>query len=147
MIKILVVVDMQNDFIDGVLGTPEAQAIVPKVVDKIKNYPDKENTLLLFTKDTHYANYMDTLEGKNLPVPHCIENTNGWSINKSIASETMNPDFLGYSSSKIIKSRIYKNTFGSDDLRDFFMKHKDEIGEVEFVGLCTDICVISNDKH
>ena len=74
MRKVLVVVDMQNDFIDGVLGTPEAQAIVPNVVEKIKNV-DKENTLILFTKDTHYDDYLETLEGKILPVPHCIEIT------------------------------------------------------------------------
>ena len=142
--KVLVIVDMQNDFIDGVLGSPEAKAIVSNVVDKIRNYEDKENTLLLFTKDTHYADYLDTLEGKYLPVPHCIENTPGWSINKAIASEAMNPEFLGYSSSKIINSRVYKNTFGSDDLRELLEKEKDNIEEVELFGLCTSICVLSN---
>lgn len=142
--KVLVLVDYQNDFIDGALGTPEAQAIVPKVVDKLNNYEDKRNTLVLFTKDTHYGNYMDTLEGKMLPVPHCIEGTPGWSINREIKNAVKNNRFLSYSSTEIIKSRVYKNTFGSDVLQKLFINHKNEIEEVEFCGLCTDICVISN---
>ena len=143
--KIMCLIDLQNDFIDGSLGTPEAQAIVPKVVEKINNYEDKENTLILFTKDTHYSDYLDTLEGKMLPVPHCIEGTDGWCINKEIASAVIgNPDFLMYSSGKIKDSRILKNTFGSDVLEDFLVEHKDEIKEIEFCGLCTSICVLSN---
>ena len=142
--KILVLVDLQNDFIDGSLGSPEAQAIVPRVVEKLNNI-DKENTLVLFTKDTHQNNYLNTFEGKMLPVEHCIENTHGWSINKQISSTMKNMDgILRYSSPTIKNSRVYKNTFGSTDLMHFFEKHKDEIEEVEFVGLCTDICVISN---
>lgn len=142
--KIIVCVDLQNDFIDGSLGTQEAQAIVPKVVEKLKNI-DKENTLVLFTKDTHQKDYLETFEGKLLQVEHCIENTAGWSINKEISSVIDHMDgALTYSSATIKHSRIYKNTFGSDDLRDFFNKHKDEIDEVEFCGLCTDICVVSN---
>ena len=78
--KILVVVDMQNDFIDGVLGTPEAQAIVPKVVEKIKTF----DGAVFLTQDTHFENYLDTLEGKNLPVPHCIFDTDGWELNPLI---------------------------------------------------------------
>jgi len=140
----LVIVDMQNDFIDGSLGSPEAQAIVPRVVEKLNNI-DMTDTLVLFTKDTHYDDYLDTFEGKMLPVKHCIENTPGWSINKEISSVVDNREgALTYSSKTIKHSRIYKNTFGSDDLRDFFVKHKDEIDEIEFAGLCTDICVISN---
>lgn len=142
--KILVLVDLQNDFINGSLGTSEAQSIVPKVVEKLENYPDKSNTLIIFTKDTHYADYMDTLEGKYLPVEHCIENTSGWSINKEISRAAKNKGFLTYSSSMIINSRIYKGTFGSDVLRDFLLNHSDDIEEIEFIGLCTDICVISN---
>lgn len=142
--KCLILVDLQKDFIDGALGSPEAQAIVPRVVDKINNYSDKNNTLVLFTKDTHYDNYMDTLEGSYLPIPHCIENTPGWSINKEISKAVKKHGFLSYSSDKIINSRVYKNTFGSDDLKAFFEKFKDDIEEIEFVGLCTDICVISN---
>lgn len=142
--KILTIVDMQRDFIDGSLGTPEAQVIVPRVVEKLKN-TDLSNTLVLFTKDTHYDDYLETFEGKNLPVKHCIENTPGWCIHKEISNIVDNtPGALYYSSAKIKHSRVYKNTFGSDDLRDFFIKHKDEIDEIEFLGLCTDICVISN---
>lgn len=142
--KILVLIDLQKDFIDGALGSPEAQAIVPRVVEKINNYDNKSNVLVLYTKDTHYDNYMDTLEGSYLPIPHCIENTPGWSINKEITNAVEKNRFLSYSSDKIIKSRVYKNTFASDDLRKFFERFKDDIEEVEFCGLCTDVCVISN---
>lgn len=142
--KVLVCVDLQNDFIDGSLGTPEAQAIVPKVVDKINNYPNQNNTLILFTKDTHRHDYLDTLEGAILPITHCIENTHGWSINREIKDSLKGKRFLTYSSDKIIKSRIYKNTFGSDDLREFLIEKANFIDEIEFIGLCTDVCVISN---
>ena len=142
--KILCLIDLQNDFIDGSLGSAEAHAIVPRVVEKLNNI-DMTDTLVLFTKDTHYDDYLDTFEGKRLPVKHCIENTPGWSINKEISSVADNMEgALVYSSKTIKHSRIYKNTFGSDDLRDFFVKHKDEIDEVEFCGLCTSICVLSN---
>ena len=144
IMKILVLVDLQKDFIDGALGTPEAQAIVPNVVRKLEN-TNMEEVLVLFTKDTHYENYLDTLEGQLLPVKHCIENTPGWCINKEISSVVEGTyGRLIYSSDKIINSRIYKNTFGSDDLRDFLIEHKDDIEEIEFVGLCTSICVLSN---
>ena len=142
--KLSIYVDLQNDFIDGALGTPEAQAIVPRVVEKLKN-TNMRDTLVLFTKDTHGNDYLDTLEGKMLPVPHCIENTPGWSINKEISSVAdYTPGKLVCSTDKIKKSRIYKNTFGSDDLREFLVEHKDDIEEIEFCGLCTDICVVSN---
>lgn len=142
--KVLIAIDCQNDFIDGALGSEEAKAIVPRIVEKLNNYEDKGNTLVLFTKDTHYDTYLDTLEGKMLPVPHCIENTPGWSINKNIECAVRFNRFLTYSSDKIISSRVYKNTFGSDDLRDFLLKFKDKIEEVEIIGLVTDICVVSN---
>ena len=142
--KVLVIVDMQNDFIDGALGSKEAQEIVPRVVEKLNDHSDKSDTLVLFTKDTHYDDYIDTFEGKYLPVPHCIENTPGWSINREIKDAVRANRFLTYSSVDIIKSRIYKNTFGSDVLEAFLKKHKDSIEEIEFIGLCTDICVISN---
>lgn len=142
--KVLIGIDLQGDFIDGSLGTTEAQAIVSRIVDKINNYPEKNNTLLLFTKDTHYDDYLDTLEGTILPIEHCIVNTPGWSINKEISAAAKHPDFLKYSSKKIINSRIYKETFGSKDLMELLEKNKEYIEEVEFFGLCTDICVISN---
>lgn len=144
MKKILVVVDMQVDFIDGALGSAEAQAIVPNVVEKLKNI-DKSNTLVLFTKDTHYDDYFETLEGKMLPVNHCIENTPGWCINKEISSVVDRGEgYMHYGSETIINSRIYKFTFGSDVLQDFLYEHQEDIEEIEFCGVCTDICVVSN---
>lgn len=144
--KVLVVVDMQNDFIDGSLGTPEAKAIVPKVVEKIRNVD--RDTLVLLTKDTHGPDYLETLEGKILPVEHCIEGTPGWSINNDIShAADYEPRGMRYSDKKIIKSRIIKHTFGSDRLGKLLNdlnSYKDKITEVEFVGVCTDICVISN---
>ncbi len=126
MAKILIVVDMQNDFIDGALGTEEAVAIVPYVKDVVKNFDGK----VLFTRDTHFDNYMETQEGKNLPVPHCIKGTDGWQIHAELeALRKTEP--------------IDKLTFGSKDLADV-LKQEEEIEEITFVGLCTDICVISN---
>ena len=124
--KILIVVDMQNDFIDGALGTPEAEQIVPYVKERIQNFDGK----VLFTRDTHFANYMDTQEGKNLPVPHCIKGTLGWQIHPELdALRTTDP--------------IDKLTFGSADLPKILAK-EENIEEITFIGLCTDICVISN---
>ena len=129
MQNILVVVDIQNDFIDGALGTKEAVAIVPKVEEKIKNF----DGTVLFTRDTHEANYMETQEGKNLPVAHCIRGTDGWQIRKEL-------DVLRKT------EPIDKVTFGSTDLgaRLVKMNTEEEIKSITFVGLCTDICVISN---
>lgn len=144
MKKVLVLVDVQNDFIDGSLGTAEAQAVVPKIVEKINNHEDKGNTIILFTKDTHYDWYEQTFEGKRLPVRHCIENTPGWSINREIESAVRNNRFLTYSSGEIINSRVYKHTFGSKTLQDWLVHISPIVDEIEFIGLCTDICVISN---
>lgn len=124
--KILVVVDMQNDFIDGALGTPEAASIVPYVREVIESFDGK----VLFTRDTHFADYMDTQEGKNLPVPHCIKDTDGWRIRKELDALRKTP-------------AIDKITFGSKDLVDI-LKGEPSIESITFVGLCTDICVISN---
>ena len=129
MKHILIVVDMQNDFIDGALGTKEAVAIVPKVEDKIRNFGGE----VFFTRDTHETWYLETQEGKNLPVPHCIRGTEGWQIRKELdALRKTEP--------------IDKETFGSTDLAaDLLALHEDEeIGSITLVGLCTDICVISN---
>lgn len=142
--KLLICIDMQQDFIDGVLGTSEAKAIVPNIVNKLNNCSEKSKTLVLFTKDTHGNDYLDTLEGTILPIPHCIENTPGWSINKDIERAVKSNRFLTYSSDKIINSRVYKNTFGSDDLEEFLVQYKDIIESVEFVGLVTDCCVLAN---
>ena len=129
MQDILVVVDMQNDFIDGALGTKEAVAIVPKVEEKIRNF----NGTVLFTRDTHENWYLETQEGKKLPVPHCIRDTEGWQIRREL-------DILRKT------EPVDKETFGSTDLADDLvaMNIDDEIKSITFVGLCTDICVISN---
>ena len=126
---ILVVIDMQNDFIDGALGTPEAEAIVPNVVDKIKNF----NGLVLATRDTHSGDYLQTQEGRMLPVEHCIRGTDGWEIRDEIA--------------ELLESApIDKPTFGSETLGKVLKEfHKSQtIHSITLVGLCTDICVISN---
>ena len=127
--KLLIVIDMQNDFIDGALGTAEAAAIVPKVIAKIKGF----DGTVLATQDTHYENYLTTQEGKNLPVPHCIVNTEGWQIRKEIAD-------------LISTEPIIKETFGSSRLPERIRTLSDQeaIESITLVGLCTDICVISN---
>ena len=129
MKKVLVVVDMQNDFIDGALGTKEAVAIVPAVKAKIENF----DGVVLFTRDTHFDNYMETQEGKNLPVPHCIIDTYGWQIREEL--DTLRTT-----------EAINKLTFGSDELPMRLKKINEEEGieSITFIGLCTDICVISN---
>lgn len=129
MQDILIVVDMQNDFIDGALGTAEAVAIVPKAAEKIRNF----SGTVLFTRDTHEENYMDTQEGRNLPVLHCIRNTKGWEICEEL--EALRKEVP-----------VDKVTFGSADLGIKLkgMNEKDTIQSITLIGLCTDICVISN---
>ena len=133
MKKILIVVDMQNDFIDGSLGTPEAEAIVDNVVAKINTYT---KDCVYATRDTHQDDYLMTQEGENLPVVHCIEGTHGWEINDKVK------EALG---SAVVMN---KPTFGSMQLADMmvmeFMGHEMSECEIELVGLCTDICVVSN---
>ena len=124
--KLLIVVDMQNDFIDGALGTPEALAIVPHVKERIEHFDGK----VIFTRDTHFENYMDTQEGKNLPVPHCIKNTDGWQIRAEL-------DALRTT------EVLDKLTFGSKDLVEVIGR-EENVESITFLGLCTDICVISN---
>ncbi len=130
MRKILIVIDMQNDFIDGALGTKEAEAIVGNVKKKIRKYPAKD---IFVTMDTHTKKYLSTQEGKFLPVEHCIKGTNGWEIRKDIAELLQG-------------AAVYeKPTFGSEKLaRDLKKIAKNEPVECEIVGLCTDICVVSN---
>jgi nicotinamidase-related amidase len=134
MKKLLVVVDMQNDFINGVLGTKEAEQIVEAVVEKIKTY-EANGDSIIFTRDTHEEEYLETQEGKNLPVKHCVKGTNGWEINQSIIKAC-----------DVTKYKFYeKVTFGSSQLAmDIMNGVYQEIEEIELVGLCTDICVISN---
>ena len=125
--KYLVVVDMQKDFIDGALGTKEAQEILPAVKEYIKNFDGE----IIFTRDTHQENYMETQEGKKLPVPHCIKGSDGWQIAKEL---------VPLSDGKKI---FDKPTFGSVDLAEY-IKEQGDATEVTLLGICTDICVISN---
>lgn len=128
MRKVLIVVDMQNDFIDGALGTTEAVAILPNVKRKIEEYK-KAGHAVIFTRDTHDKNYLQTQEGKNLPVEHCIKDTDGWAISSELDTDNC-----------VI---IDKTTFGSVSLMSYIEANYPD-AEFELVGLCTDICVISN---
>ena len=146
--KLLVVVDMQKDFVDGALGTAEAQAIVDNVVEKVVAAKEAGDRII-FTMDTHEANYLETAEGKNLPVEHCIEGTSGWSICKPISSLVDHGKFLLYHGAKdIVKGRFYKPTFGSirlaEELQHICALPETDIEEIIFMGVCTDICVVSN---
>lgn len=129
MQDILIVVDMQNDFIDGALGTAEAVAIVPKVAEKVRDFKGT----VIFTRDTHGENYMQTQEGRNLPVPHCIKGSRGWEV-----CPALEPLRTGLT--------IDKPTFGSAELGRLLLEldAKEPVGSITLVGLCTDICVISN---
>ena len=131
MKKILVVVDIQNDFVDGALGSTEALAIVDNAANKIKNFDGD----IFVTYDTHYENYMETLEGKKLPVPHCIKGTKGWELNPKIAEALSDKDYKA----------VEKLTFGSVELPSLIKESiGDEKAEITLIGLCTDICVVSN---
>lgn len=127
MKRLLVVVDMQKDFIDGSLGTEEARAIVPRVAEKIREYQAAGNEVV-FTLDTHGEDYLNTQEGKKLPVIHCVKDTAGWELDKALEK------FQG--------KRFEKPSFGSKDLAAWAAE--EGFDEIELIGLCTDICVISN---
>ena len=131
MKKILIVVDMQKDFVDGALGSKEAVSIVGNVVKKIEGFDGD----IIVTYDTHTENYMETQEGKKLPVPHCIKGTDGWKLDKNVQKALENKEY------KVIE----KPTFGSVGLAEYIKENynPDEI-EIELIGLCTDICVVSN---
>ena len=131
MKKLLIVVDMQKDFVDGALGSKEAVAIVDKVVNKIDNFDGD----VIVTYDTHFENYMETQEGKNLPVPHCIKGTDGWKLDAKVQQAV---DKKSYKA-------IEKPTFGSTEMVEYIKSNydTDEL-EIELIGLCTDICVVSN---
>lgn len=141
MKKVLIVIDMQNDFITGSLGSEEAKKIVPNVVKKIKEYYDAGEDVF-YTRDTHFNDYLETLEGQKLPIKHCIFNTNGYEICDEIKN---------IESNKYRMENIYnKLTFGYDGWR-FILGHTDEAGEfscdyesIEIVGLDSDVCVASN---
>ena len=157
MRNILIVVDMQNDFIDGALGTAEAVAIVPNVVDKIRTYDSAD---IYVTLDTHQPDYLSTQEGRNLPVEHCIRGTAGWQLRDEIAAALgINPDGSPLADCcpdgncppdccPDVGPHVYeKPTFGStaltEDLKALCEREKGEL-TIELIGLCTDICVVSN---
>ncbi|MDO5409778.1 MAG: isochorismatase family cysteine hydrolase [Lachnospiraceae bacterium] len=129
MSKLLVVVDMQVDFVNGSLGTAEAVSIVPAVVNKITAELENGSTVV-FTKDTHFENYLETQEGKNLPVVHCVKGTEGWELV---------PELRKLAAERMV---IEKVTFGSTKLAHYAAQN--QFDEIELIGLCTDICVISN---
>jgi len=128
--KYLIVVDMQNDFITGSLGTKEAEAILPKVIEKVKSF----DGTVIYTKDTHREDYLSTQEGKNLPVEHCMEGTWGWMLADELETLSRNHKVF------------HKPTFGSVELAEFLAEEnkRETLEEIELCGLCTDICVISN---
>ncbi|MDD6023100.1 MAG: cysteine hydrolase [Oscillospiraceae bacterium] len=131
MKSILVVVDMQKDFVDGALGTPEAVRIVPAVVKKIRSF----DGTVFATLDTHFENYPETAEGRKLPVPHCIKGTPGWQLDKAVGAAL---EEKGY-------TPVEKHTFGSVKLPALIQEAAPgESFSVELIGLCTDICVVSN---
>lgn len=129
--KVLLVIDMQHDFVDGTLGSQEALAIVNPLKERILK-AKAENNLVIYTKDTHYDNYLDSQEGLKLPVKHCIKGTFGWEILPNL----------------LIKNAVIfeKESFGSLELANYLSKlnEKEKIEEIVLTGLCTDICVISN---
>ena len=131
MEKLLIVVDMQKDFIDGALGTKEAQSIVENVIKKVEEFDGS----IIATLDTHRDDYLDTREGRFLPVAHCIKNTSGWEINPKVKSALKQKGFR----------MIEKPTFGSVELPKLIKeKYNTKNLSIELVGLCTDICVVSN---
>ncbi len=129
MQEFLIIVDMQKDFIDGALGTEEAKAVVARVREKAERFQGK----VVYTRDTHQPDYLQTQEGKNLPVPHCIRETSGWQIDAGL------PVAGAF-------AVIDKPSFGSVELGEMLQEEdrRDRIARVTLVGLCTDICVISN---
>jgi len=130
MHKVLIVIDVQVDFVDGALGTKEAQAMLPYLVNKLQTFSGE----ILFTQDTHHPDYLSTIEGKKLPVMHCLEGTKGWAFHPTITAFTR-------------QRQVFKKpTFGSLALVEYLinLNHRNPIDQIIFVGLCTDICVLSN---
>lgn len=132
MKSVLLVIDVQNDFIDGALGSKEAAASLPNVIEKIEKF----NGQVIFTRDTHEENYLSTQEGKNLPVKHCIKNTDGWQIVKKADEYRIKNNCMVFD----------KVTFGSTECAEYIKKQFEsgEIDKVTLIGYCTDICVVSN---
>lgn len=130
MKKVLIVVDMQKDFVDGALGSPEAVAIVPSVAEKIRSFDGE----IFVTYDTHSENYAETAEGRKLPVPHCIKGTEGWELDNIVSFALQGKSYV----------KVEKPSFGSLDLPQLISSRIGEEFSLEIIGLCTDICVVSN---
>ena len=131
MKHVLIVVDIQKDFVDGALGTPEAVAMVPKAAEKIRGFEGD----IFVTYDTHFEYYMESAEGKKLPVPHCIKGTDGWELDENISKALEGKSFTS----------VEKITFGSVELPALVKNAAgDEDFDITLIGLCTDICVVSN---
>ena len=127
----LIIVDMQKDFVDGALGTPEAAAVAPRVAEKIRGFDGE----IVVTLDTHGEDYLSTAEGKKLPVPHCIRGTAGWQLDAAVAEALQGRDYVA----------VEKPTFGSVTLPGVIERAAaGEAFSLELAGLCTDICVVSN---
>lgn len=131
MKKILIIVDMQNDFVTGSLGSPEAEAAAKRTAEKIRGYDGD----ILYTMDTHDAEYLHTQEGKYLPVVHCVQGTLGWELYPAVKD--------ALSEKNALNKAFLKHTFGSRQLADY-LQEVESLDEVELAGLCTDICVVSN---
>ena len=129
MAKALIIIDMQNDFVHGVLGTQEARAMLPRLVKKLEDIVEEGAIDLIFTQDTHAENYLETQEGRNLPVRHCIKKTDGWQIVPELQKFTARA-----------KAVIENKAFGSTRLPSLIKPYE----VIEFAGVCTDICVVSN---
>ncbi|MBO4391464.1 MAG: cysteine hydrolase [Lachnospiraceae bacterium] len=129
--KVLIVVDMQKDFVNGALGSAEAEAIVPAVAEKIRSFDGE----VFYTRDTHMDNYLLTQEGKNLPVVHCIKNSPGWQII---------PELQPVPEERVINKPSFGSTELPRKLKDFEEEKGEAVTEITLIGLCTDICVISN---
>lgn len=143
--NVLIVVDMQNDFIDGALGTKEAYGLVPKLAEQIKNF----DGLVLATRDTHGEDYLDTMEGKKLPVVHCVKGTEGWELHSEIVKAMKEQAEKRTADKKAVfeRSMFDKPTFGSIELGQYLEGVKERDGKIDCItlaGVCTDICVISN---
>ena len=128
--KVLIVVDMQNDFVDGVLGSKEAVSMIDTAVETINSFDGK----VFYTQDTHGEDYLDTEEGRHLPVVHCIKGSEGWKIHPKIEKTLLLKGATG----------IEKSTFGSEKLMGIIEKEVPEVESITLIGICTDICVISN---
>lgn len=135
--KTLIVVDMQNDFIDGALANPAAAAIVEPMAEYIKNFEGE----IIFTQDTHYEGYLNTQEGKNLPIPHCIWLTNGWSINETLARAIFDNKHFQNGECDTYAFEVEKESFG--DIEHLAEEMDNDTEEIYICGTCTDICVIS----